>query len=241
MVAPHRIGEAVNSLRTLNVAGANVTAPYKESIIAHLDLLSEGAHIIGAVNTITLNGDRLKGYNTDAVGFMNAMAETGFNAAGKTALVLGTGGAARAVVFALNWIGTETILIAGRSEEKTQCLVESIAGEPLPLESLYGQTLKAHIIVNTTPVSTAEESTDMVQLLNGLEVEGCELMMDLNFGCRDNIWEKYARAKGMRFIDGLTSFAHQAKRSFMLWTKIDVCVHDFLTVLRNSFRLEEPP
>jgi shikimate dehydrogenase len=241
MVAPHQIGEAVCSMRALNMAGANVTAPYKESVITHLDVLSEGANIVGAVNTITRNGDILKGYNTNAVGFMNAMTETGFDTAGKTALVFGTGGAARAVAFILNWLRTETTLIAGRSEKKIQRLIDKIGGEPRPLESLYQKTLKAHIIVNATSVSTVEDSAEMAQLLSGLDVKGCQVMIDLNYGRRNNMWERYARSKGIHYVDGLTTLAHQARRSFMLWTRIDVDARDFVTELRNSFRLAETP
>ncbi len=241
MVAPGKIGEAVQSLRTLNIVGANITAPYKESVIPHLDILSEGANIIGAVNTITRNGDILKGYNTNAVGFMNAMTETGFDATGKTALVFGTGGAARAVVFILNWLRTETILIAGRSEKKTQTVIDQIGGESLPLASLHNQTLTAHIMVNATSVSTVEESCEMAELLKGLEVKGCELLIDLNYGRRNNFWETYARSRGIQFIDGLTPLAHQARRSLLLWTKIDVDPSDFLKVLHSSFQLAEIP
>jgi shikimate dehydrogenase len=239
MVAPHQIGEAICSMRTLNIAGANVTAPYKESVVAHLDVLSEGANIVGAVNTITRDGDTLKGYNTNAVGFMNAMNETGFDAAGKTALVFGTGGAARAVVFILNWLRTETTLIAGRSEKKIQPLVDKFGGESIPLENLSKKSLKAHIIVNATPVATAEDSAKMAELLNGLDVKECQLMIDLNYGRRNNMWERYARSKGIHYVDGLTTLTHQARRSFMLWTKIDIDACRFIAVLRNSFRLEE--
>lgn len=241
MVAPHQIGEAISSLRILNMAGANIIAPYNESVIPHLDILSEGANIVGAVNTITRNGDTLKGYNTNAVGFMNAMTETGFDAAGKTALVFGAGGAARAVVFILNWLRTETTLIAGRSEKNIQRLIDKIGGEPQPIESLYKKTLKAHIIVNATPVSTVEDSAEMAELLKGLDIKGCQLIIDLNYGRRNNIWEIFARSKGIHFVDGLTTLAHQARRSFMLWTKIDVDARDFVMVLRNSSRLEETP
>ncbi len=241
MVAPEKIGEAVQSLRTLNIVGANVTAPYKESVIPHLDILSEGANIIGAVNTITRSGDILKGYNTNAVGFMNAMTETGFDATGKTALVFGTGGAARAVVFILNWLRTETILIAGRSEQKTQTVIDQIGGESRRFEDLRNQALTAHIMVNATSVSTVEESGEMADLLKGLEVKGCELMIDLNYGRRNNFWETYARSRDIHFIDGLTPLAHQARRSLLLWTKIDVDPADFLKVLRSSFQLAETP
>jgi shikimate dehydrogenase len=167
---------------------------------------------------------------------MNAMTETGFEAAGKTALVFGTGGASRAVVFILNWLRTDTILIAGRNEQKVQKVIDKIGGESQPLESLKNRTITAHVMVNATPVSTVEESAEMAQLLKGLEVKGCELIIDLNYGRRENFWELYARSRGLRFVDGLTPLAHQARRSFMLWTKIDVDPGDILKVLRSSFQ-----
>ncbi len=73
MVEPERIGEAVRSLNVLNIAGANVTVPYKEAVIPHLDDLSEGATIIGSVNTIVRKSGKLKGYNTNAIGFMDSL------------------------------------------------------------------------------------------------------------------------------------------------------------------------
>ena len=72
-IRPEHIGQAVQSLRILNMAGANVTVPYKEAVVPHLDVLSEGANIIGAVNTIVQTGDTLKGYNTNAIGIMDAL------------------------------------------------------------------------------------------------------------------------------------------------------------------------
>jgi len=91
-VAPDDVGQALQSLRILNIAGANVTVPYKEAVIPHLDILSEGANIIGAINTIVRNGNELKGYNTNAIGFMDALNEVEFDAEGASALVFGTGG-----------------------------------------------------------------------------------------------------------------------------------------------------
>ena len=108
-VAPEQLGQALQSLRVLNIAGANITIPYKEAVIPYLDVLSEGANIIGAINTIVLNGDKLKGYNTNAIGFMDALSYAGYEVEDKSAMVFGTGGAARAVVFILNWLRTKTI------------------------------------------------------------------------------------------------------------------------------------
>ena len=83
-VGPEQIGQAIQSLRVLHIAGANITVPYKEVVIPYLDVLSEGARFIGAVNTIVPKGDLLKGYNTNAIGFMDALNEAGFDVAGKS-------------------------------------------------------------------------------------------------------------------------------------------------------------
>jgi len=128
-VMPERIGQAIQSIRVLNIAGANVTVPYKEKVVTHMDILSEGANIIGAINTIVRNGDSLKGYNTNAIGIMDALTESGFEAEGKSALIFGTGGAAMAAAFIFNWLRTETIYITGRSELKGQKLVGRFGGE----------------------------------------------------------------------------------------------------------------
>ena len=88
----------------LNVAGANVTTPYKEAMIPYLDELSEGATIIGSINTIVRKGNKLKGYNTNAIGFMDALKDAGLDARRQISPCFGTGGAARAVVFILNWV-----------------------------------------------------------------------------------------------------------------------------------------
>ena len=119
MVENGNIGKALDSLRVLNIAGANISAPFKEAVLPYLDVLSEGANIIGAVNTIVSKGGQLKGYNTNAIGIMDALNEVNFDIAGKKALVIGTGGVARAVVFILNWLRAESVVVAGRDNQKT--------------------------------------------------------------------------------------------------------------------------
>ena len=84
-VAPGDVGQALQSLRILNIAGANVTVPYKETVVPHMDILSEGANIIGAINTIVRNGTELKGYNTNAIGFMDALLGADYEVEGRTA------------------------------------------------------------------------------------------------------------------------------------------------------------
>jgi shikimate dehydrogenase len=232
-VDPDQIGPAVHSLRVLNIAGANVTVPYKEMVMPYLDALSEGATIIGAVNTIVCSSKTLKGYNTNAIGVMDALNEAGFDVTGKSALVFGTGGAAKAVVFILNWLRAESILVAGRNEERTRQLVSRIGAEGRPLESLLAQPIPTSIIVNATSVSSPEESPKLAAIVAKLKVPGCELVVDLNYGRSPNFWQDMARTNGIRFMDGLSALAYQARRTFALWTGVQVEPEEFLRAIET--------
>jgi len=231
MVTPDQIGQAAQSLRVLNIAGANVTLPYKEAVIPFLDVLSEGAQIIGSINTITRKDKVLKGYNTNAVGFMNALEEAGFDAAGKSALVFGTGGAARAVVFMLKWLNANPILVAGRNQEKTRQLVDRIGGEALTFDFVSNRAIPANLVVNATSVSSNDESPELASLVGSLRVTGCELVFDLNYGRGQNFWQDMARSREISFTDGLSCLAYQARRTFALWTDVTVEPEVFLKAL----------
>jgi len=232
-VQPPDIGKALQSLRILNIAGANVTIPYKETVIPYLDILSEGANVIGAINTIVITGEELKGYNTNAIGFMDALDSVGFNPEGKSALIFGTGGAARAVAFILNWLRTDTIMVTGRSDTKVQQIVKRFGGEGAAFDSL-GKEIRADIVVNATSVSSPEESPEMAALVADLELQGCELMVDLNYNRPQNFWQDMAQARGIRFMDGLPPLAYQARRTFALWTGLQLPPEEFINPLLGN-------
>lgn len=234
-VDPGQIAPALHALRVLNIDGANVAVPYKEAVIPHLDVLSEGGNIVGAVNTIVRNGEVLKGYNTNAIGFMDALEEVGFDAADKRALVFGNGGAAKAVVFILNWLRAETVMISGRDESRTRGIAEHVGGVSKPLPSLNEEELKADIIINATSVSSPEDSVELAETADCLRVSGCELVVDLNYGVRNNFWQKMAATNKTPFMDGLSTLAHQSRRSFSLWTRIDVEPEEFKKALADEF------
>jgi shikimate dehydrogenase len=230
-VASCNIGQAIQSLRILNIAGANVTAPYKEAVIPHLDVLSEGANIIGSINTIVRNGDELKGYNTNAIGFMDALTDVGFDPEDKSAMVFGTGGVAKAVVFILNWLRTKTIFVSGRNEQEARKMVARFGGEVLLFSELEGRLLPVNIIVNATSVSSTDESPEFAALVHNLALPECELVMDLNYDRPQNFWQKMAAKQGIRFADGLMPLAYQARRSFALWTGMQVAAEEFVAAL----------
>jgi len=228
------IGQAIHSIRILNIAGANVTVPYKEAVIPYLDVLSEGARIIGAVNTIVRKDDVLKGYNTNAIGFMDALNHGGYNVAGKAAVVFGTGGAAKAVVFILNWLQAASITVVGRNENKTKEIADAGGGEALSLEALAEQPVTANLIVNATSVSSPDESPELAALVGNLKPSGCELLMDLNYGRLENFWRTMARKNGIPFLDGLSALAYQARRTFELWTGLKIPPEEFLKAVESS-------
>ena len=228
------VGEALASMRILNIAGANITVPYKECVIPFLDVLSEGAKIIGAINTIAWEGDVLKGYNTNAIGFMDTLEEIAYSVPGKRALVFGSGGVAKAVVFILNWLRAETVYIAARNDNRSRERAERLGGEAISLEDAIAEPLGVDLVVNATSVSSEDESPEFAAMIERLDLDGCQLLMDLNYGREKNIWERKALATDVKFMDGLRTLAYQARRTFALWTGVQVEPNQFLSTLDIS-------
>ncbi|MCD4743789.1 MAG: hypothetical protein K8R67_15105 [Desulfobacteraceae bacterium] len=226
-VMPDDISDAMNSIRALNIDGASITMPYKESVLPYIDVLSEGANIIQAVNTVTCNNNELKGYNTNAIGFMDTLEETGFDISNKTALVFGTGGAAKAIVFILNWLRADSVTIAGRNVDRLNMITKKFGGKAEHISSVCSQPVTADIIINATSISGPEESTELAQLISTMDTRNCELIIDLNYGREKNFWQDLAKSNKIKFIDGLTPLSHSARRNLMLWTRIDVDYKEF--------------
>lgn len=231
VVENDRIGAAVLGLTALGVQGANVTVPYKESVIPFLNGLSDEARALGAVNTIVRKDNTLAGYNTDALGFMDALKRTGFRTDGCQALVFGNGGGAKAVSYALKNLGGAQVTMIGRNAGRVAKAAERFGLEWTTFESIQGQTLAADLIVNATSVSSTEESPETAALISELKVDGCGFVMDINYGRVENFWYALSQRLGSTFQDGLAMLAYQAVRSFRLWTEMDVDPSEFMEAL----------
>ena len=231
-VAPEDIGWAINALRVLHMAGANVTVPYKEAVVPFMDELSEGVQIIGSINTIVIKEGLLKGYNTNAIGIMQALKEVGFKAAGKPVLVFGTGGVARSVVFLLKWLNAQPIFVAGRNPTKTENLVKQLGGEALDLEQAAEAAADANLVINATSVSDPEEGPALARIVEDMSLERCELVFDINYHWSSNMWQALARRQKVRFMDGLAALGHQASHTLALWTRRKVESRHFLAALK---------
>jgi shikimate dehydrogenase len=165
---------------------------------------------------------------------MDALSEAAFEVEGKRALVFGTGGAARAVVFILNWLRASKIYVSGRNSDQAKSISTTFSGEVLEMSSLPGRLLPVDIVVNATSVSSSEESPEMADVVRHLEVSDCRLVFDLNYGRRTNFWQEMAERKGIHFMDGLSALAFQARRTFALWTGLQVPPEEFIRALKEN-------
>jgi shikimate dehydrogenase len=225
-VRPEELASAVGGIRALHMRGVNVTVPHKEAVIGLLDVVDPVASRIGAVNTIVNDKGVLFGYNTDVTGFFAALRSVRPNGARDlSCLLLGAGGAARAVVAALVEDGARAVWVHARTFERAAVLCVSAAAwgrtacEPVPADRLAEVAHGADLIVNATPVglsASVKESAVPVDILHSRHV-----VMDLVYGSRPTALMEAARARGAVATDGKEMLVMQAASSYRLWTGLE--------------------
>jgi shikimate dehydrogenase len=217
-VPPERLVEAVGGLRALSAVGANVTIPHKETVMEHLDVVSGDASEVGAVNTIQRVGDRLIGHNTDVDGFREFVAgDAGIDLAGKKVVVLGAGGAARAVVRASGDLKAAQVTVVARDIERAERLV-SLASD-VAVEGWDGASaaaMGADVIVNATPVGAKGDDP-----LPDHRWRPEQVALDLLYLPPITPFMERARAAGAESWGGLGMLVRQAAASFRIWTGQD--------------------
>ena len=219
---PAELAPRILSLNNERILGANVTVPYKEQIAPLMDHIDPLAARIGAINTIVNRGGHLAGYNTDAPGFLRSLADDAhFDAKGKRVLVLGAGGAARAVVFGLAQVGAESIVISNRTATRAEELAASVrrtgtrALSTLP----WGQGLPdAGLIVNTTTIGMEGGPGEGQSPLAAKLIPRGALVCDLVYNPQETPLLAAARAAGARPLGGLPMLVYQGAIAFELWT-----------------------
>ena len=218
-VAPTDLAVALASLAALGFRGANVTMPHKTESADLIERLSEDARTLRAVNTITIRGDELEGHNTDAPGFDRFLRrDTGFDPEGRTALMYGAGGAARACALALARGGLARLIVAVRHPARAAPLLEIVELLGIPV-SVIGPAetggLEVDLVVNATPVGGAGQERahpSLPQLGPGT------LVIDLLYDPVSTDLQEQAREAGAAVFGGLGHLLEQAALSFELWT-----------------------
>lgn len=226
-VAETDLGEAIQGIRALNIRGINITFPHKEKVIKFLDKVEKSARRIGAVNTIVNNKGILTGYNTDVIGFKKSLREDGkFAIKGKKVVILGAGGAARAVVYALLEEGIEGVYIFNRTLEKAEKIKQdllpffpgsSINTFPLEKERLKDKIEEAHLIVNATSLGIPPQ-IDKTPLPDERLFHPDLLAYDLIYHPAKTLFLRQAEKAGAKIINGLPMLVYQGIESFYLWT-----------------------
>lgn len=212
----------IESLRAPDVIGANVTVPHKEHVFTHVDEISDLARRAGAVNTITNRDGRLHGDNTDVFGLSRSLQRHDDALSGCHAVVLGAGGAARAVVLSLESVGASRISVLNRTLDRAERLRDDLA--PAPVEAITFDTVdasdalrSAHLVINATALGWKRGETPLtVDQVASLRPE--TLVVDITY--RDTDLLEAARSHGLRTLDGLEMLVFQGARSLEIWTGV---------------------
>jgi shikimate dehydrogenase len=218
--------EVMEGMRDAAKLGANVTIPHKEAVLPLLDDADNDARRIGAVNTIVNRGGKLIGYNTDASGFMRALRDDGaFSPRNKRVVLLGAGGAARAVGFALVDAGVRSLIILNRSVERGWALAWDLKVSDAKVVSLSwkdGHTLTAlgecDLLVNCTSVGMKDGSGEGKSPLGIGLIPKRALVYDVVYNPLETPLLAAARKAGARTLGGLPMLVYQGAASFELWT-----------------------
>ena len=222
-IPPNDLKKAVLGFKMFSIKGINVTIPHKENIIPYLDEIDPLAEKIGAVNTIKNEGKYLIGKNTDASGAKKALLDAGCEIAGKKALILGAGGAAKAVSFAISE-DLDAVYIANRTEKRAIKLAKDLTnkttikavGKNMSINTLKNLVNDVDILINTTPLG-------MYPDIDGSPIS--EEILHSNLFVFDIVYNpletrllKEARKIGCKTLGGLDMFVNQGALAFEWWT-----------------------
>lgn len=236
-VRPAELGEAVRGIRALGYRGINVTIPHKVEVMQYLDEIDEGARIVGAVNTIVNDAGKLTGYNTDGIGYVRSLKEeTGIELKGQNVLVLGAGGAARGVAYALAKEGAGCIYIANRTKERALELAETIGAFTktigLGLDEVADVVDEVQFVLNTTSAGMHPHTEELPMPVHLLRKH--HLVSDLIYNPRITRFLREAEAIGARIHGGLGMFIYQGAFAFEYWTGTPAPVAAMRQVVEQS-------
>ena len=240
-VAPADLQKTIESFRTLNIKGINVTLPHKQSVMSFVDEISEEARCLGAVNTILFKNDRLFGFNSDVNGFLDSLGDFRQSIKTKTAIIIGAGGSARAVTYALIRNGIGNIKIFNRTGKNADKLKNammrvtqytSIESIPLSMPALSNEIRNASILINTTPIGMYPE-VDVSPVDDEFEFPEGILVYNLIYNPLETRLLQKARNSGAYIMNGLDMLIYQGIESLKIWTGADIETENLVLEVRE--------
>lgn len=224
-VSPENLGDAVRGLRAMGFQGGNLTIPHKVAVIEHLDGLTDAAAAMGAVNCMIRRDGKLIGENTDGKGFVQSLSEV-TDPKGKSVVMFGAGGAARAIGVETGFAGAAEFTIVNRSEKRGEELAELLAEKTsaeakfVPWEGDYDIPAGTDIVINATSIGLFPDVDARVPL-NVDTLESGMVVADVIPNPPSTRLVKDARERGCTVLDGLGMLVNQGVIGFRLWTGVD--------------------
>lgn len=240
-VRPESLKDAIFGLKSLGIHGFNVTVPHKVSVMQYLDKIDDAAAKIGAVNTVVNKNGLLIGYNTDGAGALTALKDEGVNFKGLNVVLLGAGGAAKALASAIAPL-VGCLLILNRTESKAEELASSIAessgsnvkGEILTEASLNRTLPDADILINATSVGMYPNLNDTPVMRT--QLHSGTIVFDIVYNPPRTRLLMEAIAAGAYPISGVKMLVHQGALAFKLWTGKEPPIAEMCKVVEESLR-----
>ena len=239
-ILPNELHAAIEGFKAINVVGINITIPHKQAVIPFVDEISREAELIGAVNTLIFNKGKIAGDNTDAPEFLQAMQETGLNIPkGESAVVIGAGGSARAIVIALALAGLQSITIANRTVSKAIALASDLSektGVPMEGMGLDNPRLPDAVATSALVVNTASTSMDTSHppLIQPEWLNPQSIVYDIIYTPPKTRLMTTAAERGCHVIGGLGMLVHQGAIAFEKWTKVIPPIKIMRQALQNA-------
>ena len=224
-VDPSELKKAIAGIRSLSIAGINVTVPHKERAAKYVDSLDKDAELIGAVNTITNRKGLLEGSNTDGIGFLRSLKSAGFSPKNRRVAIIGAGGSTRAIVVSLLRAGVTEIKLINRSKDRAKKLVSRFSelgdisyagsGDIKSMEAIEG----CDLLVQTTPLGMKPSDPPPVSAgLKGVPFRKGQYVYDIIYSPPETAFLKSAKRAGAHTVNGLEMLLYQGSESFKIWT-----------------------
>ena len=217
-VSSKDVGSLMQEMRVRQVGGLSVTMPHKDIAAKLVDETTPHAQKLGVVNCISKEGSSLCGHNTDGEGFLRSLqVETGERVAGKSLMIIGAGGAARAISLALGESGAKEVILASRDDSKSESAA-SLAGAIGRIGTL-SESQKVDVIINATPIGMGATGNEGHVPLPMAGMHKNQIIVDLIYHPLETTFLKRAREVGARTMNGIGMLIHQAALQYALWTQ----------------------
>lgn len=230
------LAEGIEGLKKIKITGFNVTIPHKVEMMKYLDKIDESCSLIGAVNTVTNSEGVLKGYNTDMDGFLDPLKKRNIEVAKKKVLLLGAGGAARAIVAGFAKEKAQSITIANRTLENAKKLSEfakkiGLESNAIKVDDVKNSAKDYDFVVNATSIGLKNESSPIV--LEGINEK--TVVYDIVYMPMNTDFIKKAKDEGAIVIYGYEMLLGQAARAFEIWHGIEAPYNAMKKALLGGF------